>query len=56
MYIINSITKEKFINEYFYDDSQDGECCDYCGHGLVDDGDHERPGLMCDNDECEVYG
>jgi len=56
MYIINSITKGKFMNEYFYDDSQDGECCDYCGHGLVDDGDHERPGLMCDNDECEVYG
>ena len=44
------------MNEYFYDDSQDGECCDYCGHGLVADGDHERPGLMCDNDECEVYG
>ena len=56
MYIINSITKGKFMNEYFYDDSQDGECCDYCGHGLVDDGDHERPGLMCDNDECEYNG
>ena len=48
-------TKGKFMNEYFYDDSQDGECCDYCGHGLVDDGEHERPGLMCDNEECEVY-